>query len=81
MAEYDLVMPFLTDDPAFAHGVEFGLLYARMTRGEEDRISDYFLIDNEEQITLCANRLGWRVVEIRHGECEGWFWCEMVRGE
>jgi hypothetical protein len=79
VAEFGLVMPFLTDDPAFAHGVEFGMLYARMTReGGERVIEGHFLIGNEEQITLAANRLGWRVTGIDHGT-EGWVFVRLER--
>jgi hypothetical protein len=73
-----LILPFLDDSPAYAHGVELGMLFARMKT--EATIEDYFLRDNQEQITLAANRLGWRVLEMRLGPC-GWFWCQMKREE
>ena len=53
---YDLVCPFLTDDPVFAYGVEFGLLYARVQSGE-DEICDYFCRENQDRILLLASRL------------------------
>jgi hypothetical protein len=74
---WTLVCPFLTDDPAFARGVEFGLLYAQMLAGQED-IQDYFQRENQEQVLLLASRLGWQVVEMRpHDRC--WFWCHLKR--
>lgn len=75
---HGLVFPFLDGSPAFAHGVEIGLLHARMRDGGEGRIETYCLIDNQEQITLMANRQGWRVLRMKAGP-EGWFWCEMER--
>lgn len=72
-----MVCPFLTDDPVFARGVEFGLLYAQMQAGEED-IQDYFQRENQEQILLLVNRVGWQVVEMQpHDGC--WFWCHLKR--
>jgi hypothetical protein len=73
MATYNLVCPFLTDDPMFAYGVEFGMLFARMKR--ERRIKDYFCRANQEQILLLANRLGWKIKKI-----EPWdkFWFRLV---
>ena len=77
MTTYGLVCPFLTDDPMFAYGVEFGLLRARM-QGEGERIEDYFTRENQERILLLANRLGWSVRAIKPWG-SGWFWCEMER--
>lgn len=77
MTTYNLVCPFLTDDPMFACGVEFGLLYARM-RGEVDRIEDYCCRENEDRILLLADRLGWMVRSVKTWD-KGWFWCEMER--
>ena len=56
MATHSLICPFLTDDPVFAYGVEFGLLYARM-RDSVGVIDDYFCRANQDQILLLANRL------------------------
>jgi len=78
MASYTLVCPFLNDDPTYSLGVEFGMLYARMQA--EDRVADYFSRKNQEQILLAANRLGWRVVEVR-SQNKDWFWCEMEKGD
>jgi hypothetical protein len=74
---HQLVCPFMTDDPMFAYGVEFGLLHARM-RGDEEAIGDYFCRANQERILLLANRLGWKVVEVEPTD-KDWFWCEMER--
>jgi hypothetical protein len=78
MDTYTLVCPFLTDDPAFARGVEFGLLYARMQSGQEDEVQDYFQRENQEQILLLASRLRWQVVEMQP-HCRCWFWCHLKR--
>jgi hypothetical protein len=78
MTTYGLVCPFLTDDPTFAYGVEFGLLFARM-RGEEEYIADYFCLDNQDRILLLASRLGWTIRSMKLWD-EGWFWCEMEKG-
>lgn len=75
MATYGLVCPFLTDDPAFAYGVEFGLLYSRM-QGRAKKIKDYFCRANQERILLLANRLGWSVKKIKPWG-KDWFWCVM----
>jgi len=74
MADYSLVCPFLNPDPLFAFGVEFGLLYAEMRKGEP--IAGYFCRKNQEQILLAANRLGWSVTECRPHD-KDWFWIEM----
>ncbi len=79
MATFTLVCPFLTDDPVFAQGVEFGLLYARMRRGRKP-IKDYFSRTNQEQILLLANRLGWAVREIEPWD-NFWFWCVLEKRE
>jgi hypothetical protein len=77
MTMHNLIVPFLTDNPEFARGVEFGMLYARM-RQEQTAIADYFLLANQEQILLAANRLGWEVLTLKPN-CPGWFWCVMQR--
>jgi hypothetical protein len=77
MPSYDLVCPFLTDDPMFAYGVEFGMLYARM-QSESGEIKDYFCRQNQERILLLANRLGWKVQRIKARD-KDWFFCEMER--
>lgn len=76
MASYGLVCPFLTDEPEFALGVEFGFLFMRMKRAK--RIKDYFCLANQEQILLLANRLGWKVKKIKPWG-KDWFWCVLER--
>ncbi len=77
MTTYNRLRPFLTDDPLFAYGVEFGLLYARMQNGE-DRIGEYFCRQNQDRILLLANRLGWSVLAMKSWGRD-WFWCEMEK--
>ena len=48
---------------AYARGVEFGKLVARMQKGKP--IADYFLRQDQEQILEVAIRLGWTVLETR----------------
>lgn len=56
---HTLLCPFLDERPSYAYGVEFGILWARMQA--EDAIDDVFTTENQEQILLAANRLGWHV--------------------
>jgi hypothetical protein len=76
VATHSLVCPFLTDDPTFAYGVEFGLLHARMSM--EEAIADYFCRENQDRILLLANRLNWSVREIEAVD-KDWFWCKMEK--
>jgi hypothetical protein len=76
-ATYNLVCPFLTDDPAYACGVEFGMLYVRM-RDSDEPIGQYFTIQNQDQILLAASRLRWAVKELRRWG-KDWFWCRMEK--
>jgi hypothetical protein len=77
VATYNLVCPFLNNDPTFAYGVEFGLLYARMRSGVK-RVKGYFCRENQDQILLLANRLGWTVRKLKPWD-EGWFWCVLEK--
>jgi len=70
---YDLACPFLTDEPEFARGVEFGMLYSEMSRASES-IGQYFRTESQERILLLANRLKWTVKEMEPTKY-GWFWC------
>jgi hypothetical protein len=79
MTRYTLVCPFLADDPTSAHGVEFGLLFARMNSGEE-KIKGYFCRQNQERILLLANRMGWGVKQVKPWG-KDWFWCVMKKGQ
>lgn len=75
-----LECPFLDSNPKFALGVEFGMLYVTMLFSSEPRISGCFHRDNQEQILLAANRLGWSVKRIKPLD-ETWFKCWMERRE
>ena len=77
MPNYSLVVPFLTDDLMFARGVQFGQLYSRM-RSDETVIQEYLSIWLQEQVTLTASRLGWRVAEMRRWGRD-WFFCRLER--
>lgn len=74
----DLVCQFLNDDPVFAYGVEFGILWMRMK--EEDEIQGYFTTENQEQITLAANRGGFEIVQMKQWK-KGpeWTWFHLRR--
>jgi hypothetical protein len=59
------------------------MLYTRMRDGCESRIADFFMMTNQEQITLLANRLGWTLLEMKQWPAldanPEWFWCVMDR--
>jgi hypothetical protein len=80
-----LLCPYLTDEPAFAYGVEFGMLFCAMKR--KTKIKGYYLRQNQEQILLLANRLGWNVKKIgRRKDCgkpweKDWFWLVMIKNQ
>jgi hypothetical protein len=78
MTTYTLVAPFLTDDPLFAYGVEYGLLFARMREEGSTEIGDFFCRQNQERILLLANRLGWHVAEMKPTS-KDWFWCRLMK--
>lgn len=87
MANYGLVVPFLNQSSDFAHGVEFGMLYARMRGGGEDEIRGLFLVGNQDQILLAAGRTGWHVEcvaeadpELASHAAKGWFYLHMRKG-
>lgn len=61
--EYGLACPFLNDDPVYAAGVEFGMLWADL-RQQPKRWSGYVLPTNEEQVRVAASRLGYEVPKI-----------------
>lgn len=80
MSDYTCVLPFLTDDPQFAAGVEVGMLHERMKRRR--RIRGYYQTVNQEQITLMANRYGWRVVRMEvWADGPEWFFIDLRRRE
>jgi hypothetical protein len=77
MTSYSLVCPFLTDDPMFAAGVEFGMLYSRL-QNEDETVVGMFLRENQDRIFLLASRLGWTVKGIKKVD-RCWFVCTLVK--
>lgn len=79
--DWSLVCPFLNQSDDFALGVEFGLLYAELSRraaNGETRIEGYFSRANQENVLLLMNRSGWAVRELEpHDDC--WFWLAAER--
>lgn len=78
-----LLVPFLNKDPAYCCGVELGMqVLAPMLNGAEE-VRGYFRTENEEQIRLCAHRLGYTVTELRpwrYGrKYTGWVWMVMEK--
>jgi hypothetical protein len=55
---YELVLPFLTDDPKWVHGFECGILYQRMVEEEKPIIATIHAI-NDEQVRVMCGHLGW----------------------
>ena len=74
MTNHSLVCPFLTEEPSFAYGVEFGMLRERMRR--QKVIQDFFSIENQDRILLLASRTGWKVRKCKRHD-KFWFWCEL----
>jgi len=74
---HKLVCPFLDSSPEYARGVEFGILFERMKFEEE--IIDLFLMENQDQILLLVNRLGWTVDTCTDASTPGWFSISMRR--
>lgn len=72
-----LLVPFLDDSPQYARGCELGMLFEQMKRRR--RIRGYYLTDNQEQITLMANRLGWQIVSMNLWDeaPDQWFYLDM----
>ena len=60
----------LTDNPAYAHGWEMGMLWCRMAGvketepSKEQRIEKTIHSINDEQVIVMAGVTGWRVVSI-----------------
>ncbi len=77
-SDHSIVVPFLNEDPTYAHGVEFGMLYTKMQNPDVDRIEDFFRTENQEQITLLANRTGWTVESMKPWK-DGWILIALVR--
>ncbi len=79
-SSFGLVAPFLTDDPVFAYGCEFGMLYERMKH--EDEIEEAYHTENQDRILVMAGRVGWVVDEVTPLDWEdGWFMLKMHKAE
>ncbi len=78
-----LLCPFLDDHPKYAFGVEFGMLWERMRNPDVSEIRDYYTTENQEQITLAANRNGWRIVEMSDvpESKSRWIWIHLERAK
>jgi hypothetical protein len=76
-AEWELIVPFLTDNPVYARGVEFGMLFEEMKRRPRI-IQNYFLRANQEQILLLASRMRYAVVSMKPWDGD-WFYLYMER--
>jgi len=80
VANHTLLCPFLDDSKTYALGVEFGMIWAKFQDSSIDEIKDFIMTDNEEQIILAANRLGWIIEKINNtDQGGGWTWIEMRR--
>jgi hypothetical protein len=77
--DFDLVVPFLTDDPVFAYGVEFGMLYWRLAREKPETLKDFVHLENQDRVCVMAGRLGYAVVAMEpSGE---WLFVHLRRKE
>ena len=79
MTSYNLVCPFLTDDPTFAFGVEFGLLFARM--GGRRRQDRRLLLPGKSGPHPALGEPAWLVRANDQPWGRDWFWCEIERQE
>ena len=60
---YELVVPFLTDDPSFVRGWECCRVYSRLCESP-DEVTATIHSDSDEQVLLIASRLGY-TAELR----------------
>lgn len=74
-SDWNLVCPFLDASPKYALGVELGMLYEQLQESNHHR--GFYMVDNQEQILLLANRLGWSVDIFEPGD--EWFFVEMSK--
>lgn len=74
--DWGLVVPFLTDDPVFAYGVEFGMLFMEMK--DADAVEGIYCRKNQDQILLLASRLKWKVEKMEPVD-DDWFFLSMTR--
>ena len=78
--KYDLLIPFLDDDPAFAYGCQFGMDVVVPVLAKQDVIENYFCLALEEQIRVACHRLGYAIKEYRIHD-EDLAWISMEREE
>lgn len=76
-SNWDLVTPFLTDDPVFAYGVEFGMLYCTLQRilKESDPGTVFREMchrENQDRICVLLNRHNCEVVSMEPVD-DTWF--------
>ena len=76
--EWGLVAPFLTDDPVFARGVRYGMLYMRLKRTRKRVVAEMVTEQDEEAVRLMAGRLGW-AIRRRRSLAGGWVGLVFVR--
>ena len=65
---------------AFTHGVEFGMLWARMKAGAEAEIAQCFATANREVIERAAAAEGWDV-EIKPTDYAEWIDVRLVKSK
>lgn len=68
---YCLVLEFPDQSPSFAHGVEFGKIWASLNLNVDICVSDTTASENREALRRLAEYLGWKV-EIKTSDVEGW---------
>jgi len=74
--KYELVVPFLEDNPLFALGCQFGMDVAKPMIEHQDLIEGYFSVKIEEQIRIACHRMGYNIVDYRIHD-EFWVWISM----
>lgn len=57
---FELVLPFLTDNPQWCYGFEAGKLYAEMQQGVR-KIEGTYHRANDEQLFMMAQRNGYSI--------------------
>ena len=71
---WELVLSFPDQSPSFARGVEFGKLWAILTRmdhGDAACVQQTTMAENREVIRRLAEYLGWQI-EVTPYEVKGW---------
>jgi hypothetical protein len=59
-ADFEPIIPFLTDDPLFCDGVEIGFLFKQMEK-EDFEFNGVYHKTNREQIEVMAQRMKYTV--------------------